>query len=312
MDLKDIQKPVNHLLEETNNHLINALNSDIGLIKEIIKSTPASKGKKIRSTLLFLLAGLSDYQNPVLPQLAASVELLHLASLIHDDVVDNSEFRRGEKTLNSHFGNFLSVLWGDFLFINSLKSFNSADNAYTGIMLNAAKSMIEGQILEVENTTNFKIKLNTYYNIIQKKTSSLFAAVAQIAAPINKSSHVSPMDFFQFGLDFGTIFQISDDMLDIFSNNSGKDRFRDLKEGKITLPVILLLKENHKDAIKNFSEEKADRLIELFQEHQIEKSAMDVIETFHKKGQTFLDNFNDCIYKEALVNLLTFIKYRDY
>jgi len=312
MDLKDIQKPVNHLLEETNNHLINALNSDIGLIKRIINSTPASKGKKIRSTLLFLLAGLSDYQNPVLPQLAASIELLHLASLIHDDVVDNSEFRRGEKTLNSHFGNFLPVLWGDFLFINSLKNFNSADNAYTGIMLQAAKSMIEGQILEVENTTNFKIELNTYYDIIQKKTSSLFAAVAQIAAPINQDSQVSPMDFFQFGLDFGTIFQISDDMLDIFSNNSGKDRFRDLKEGKITLPVILLLKENHKDAVENFSEENTDRLIELFQEHQIEKSAMDIIDTFHENGQTFLDKFKNSIYKETLVNLLTFIKYRDY
>ena len=116
MNLKEIQQPVEHLLKETDKLLRNRVKSNIPIINKINKIAPISKGKKIRSTLLFLLAGmngsLSSY--PQLPEIAASIEMFHLSSLIHDDIVDNSDLRRGEQTLHSNLGSNLSVLWGDF------------------------------------------------------------------------------------------------------------------------------------------------------------------------------------------------------
>lgn len=312
MNLKDIQKPIAHLLEETGEFLREDLKSDIELINMIGKSTPILKGKKIRSTLLFLLAGMNDTFTPELPRLAAAIEMLHLSSLIHDDVVDNSEFRRGERTLNSHFGNFLSVLWGDFLFIHSLDNFSSSRKEFADIILRCAKAMIEGQLLEVENTENYDIALATYFEIIKKKTSALFAGVAEIASTLNGASRPLIQKFHDFGMDFGTLFQVSDDILDIFSDNSGKDRFRDLKEGKITLPIILLLKENQKDAVENFSEENKDQLLELIKKYKIEESSLEKVQEFQGRCVAFLDDFPDSVYKESLSNLLNFVLHRDY
>ncbi len=312
MNLKEIQKPVADLLEKTDAVLRQELRSNIKLINEMSDSTPVSRGKKIRSTLLFLLAGLNNSLPPDLPSIAASIEMFHLSSLIHDDVVDNSEFRRGRRTLNSNFGNFISVLWGDFLFIHSLNNFYRIHKEFLDIILRSAKSMIEGQILEVENTCNYDINLETYFDIIKKKTSSLFAGIAEMVSALKGSPSFVSKELCNFGLHFGTIFQISDDMLDIFSENSGKDRFRDLKEGKITLPIILLLKKDQREVIENFSEDRKEHLLRLIKKFKIEESSLSRIKEYSAKCTSFLDTFPDSVYKESLLNLLKFIVYRDY
>jgi len=316
MNLKDIQKPIAHLLEETNTILLKEIENyqgSIRLIHEVSNRTPISQGKKIRSTLLFMLAGLNDSLTPDLPSIAASIEMLHLSSLIHDDVVDNSELRRGKKTLNSHFGNTISVLWGDFLFIHSLHNFNKHHKRFTDIVLDSACTMVEGQLLEVQNTHNYDIALDTYFDIIAKKTSSLFAGVAQIASSSNGSSSAEKVEeFSRFGLNFGSMFQISDDILDIFSEDSGKDRFRDLKEGKITLPIILLIKENQVQAVKNFSEENQEDLLTLSRQYRIKELSLEQIIAYYDRCQSFLVHFPPSIYRESLADLLHFIKSRNY
>lgn len=312
MDLNEIQAPVKDLLEESNSFLEGELRGNPGLINRLKNDTPVTKGKKIRSTLLFLLAGTENCLSRDLPKIAASLEMLHLSSLIHDDIVDHSKFRRGQKTLNFNFGNFISVLWGDFLFITSLNIFSEINNEFTNIVLKCAKAMIEGQLLEAENTSNFNIEEKTYFDIIQKKTSSLFGGIGEIASKLNGSSNSRAKGFCDFALDFGTMFQISDDMLDIFSENSGKDRFRDLKEGKITLPIILLLKDNASHVVENFSEDKKDVILNLLNKFKIKQLSMQQLQGYYNNCEDFLKSFPDSVYKKSLLELLNFVIYRDY
>ena len=315
VNLKKIQQPVERLLKETDELLKNRAKSNIPVITKINDIAPIAKGKKIRSTLLFLLAGMNGSLSlsPYLSEIAASIEMFHLSSLVHDDVVDNSELRRGELTLHSNLGNNLSVMWGDFLFISAFSALNNLDKKYLmDITLEAARLMVEGQIIELDNTFNFNIGRETYYDIINKKTSALFSAVTQIAAAVNNEPPDNQKKYHQFGLDFGTIFQVTDDMLDIFSENTGKDRFSDLKEGKVTLPIILLLKENKEDIKTLFSEGNREKLLSLFGIHKIKDMCLQEITGFYNQCLEFLDPFPDSIYKHSILNLLEFIKYRDY
>ena len=172
--------------------------------------------------------------------------------------------------------------------------------------------MIEGQILEFENTSIFDIELATYFEIITKKTSSLFGGIGEIAGRLNGKPTPTTKGFYHFAFDFGTMFQISDDMLDIFSENSGKDRFRDLKEGKITLPIILLLKKNTRQVVENFSEDNKEVLLNLLKEHRIKQLSMLMIKEYYDRCADFLSRLPDSIYKKSLLKLLNFVTYRDY
>lgn len=318
MNLEEIQKPVVRLLAETNSILKEKVKSDIRLLNMMINLTPITKGKKIRSTLFYLLAGLkSPMPGPAeaheLIEIASAIEMFHLSSLIHDDIMDNSEKRRGEKTLNTNIGNFRSVLWGDYLFINAFSTIHNIGKPFLlDTVLETAKIMVEGQIIEVENAYNFDIQLETYYDIINRKTSSLFAAVALLVTLLHGESQQQKDLFYQFGLNFGTIFQVSDDMLDIFSTHSGKDRFRDLEEGKLTLPFILLMNETNTDSRNAFSEGNREKLLELFEKHKIKEQCLEKIADYHGRCLDFLKSYPDSVYKKSLLGLLDFVKYRDY
>jgi octaprenyl-diphosphate synthase len=251
--------------------------------------------------------------SPELVEIAASVEMFHLSSLIHDDVMDNSQQRRGQKTLHSDMGNFRSVMGGDYLFINSFAGIHRTGKSFLlDIVLKAAQLMVEGQIIEVDNANNFNLPLETYYDIINRKTSSLFGAVAEMVSALNGDSPERRKEFYQFGLNFGTIFQVSDDMLDIFSTRSGKDRFRDLAEGKVTLPFILLMKECKEDIKEDFLKGNHEKLLKLFEEYNTKALCLEKVTDFYNHCVEFVKPFSDSIYKESLLDLLDFIKYRDY
>ncbi len=180
------------------------------------------------------------------------------------------------------------------------------------IVFLAAKLMVEGQIIEFENANNFDLTLDGYFDIIRRKTSSLFGAVAQIAAVLAGKPATTAQQYYKFGLDFGDIFQVNDDILDIFSASSGKDRFRDLEEGKITLPFILLLKECETDVKTPFLNADRDELLRLFEKHDIKKLCLEKISAIHSRCVEFLNPFPDSPFKSSLLSILNFIKYRVY
>ena len=267
----------------------------------------------MRSTLLFLLAGLLKTKNKNLPVIAASIEMLHLSSLIHDDIVDNSKKRRGKKTLNVNLGNYISVLGGDFLFIKSLNFLNrTGHKELIDIVLNAAECMIEGQILEVDNSFNYNINTKTYYTVVKKKTGALFGGIAAIIPVLSKNSMYRKNDFYQFGLDFGTMFQIHDDILDIFSKKTGKDRFRDMKEGKITLPYIILLKKREEEVKKLIRKGDFKRLLSLFDEFEVKEFCYQQVDEYQQNCIRFLSKFPHSPYKDLLLELLEFTTSRNY
>ncbi|MCP5050735.1 MAG: polyprenyl synthetase family protein [bacterium] len=295
--------------------MIKRVRNDTSLLDKIGDLTPVARGKKIRSTLLFLLAGMNGTMSPAmaLPEIAASIEMFHLSSLIHDDVMDDSKLRRGAETLQNNLGNTMTVLWGDYLFIDAFIALNNIGKKFLmDIIFESAKWMVEGQIIELGNTFNFKLEEEKYYEIVNKKTSALFAGVTQIAAALKDEPEDVQEKYYQVGMDFGTIFQVSDDMLDIFSENSGKDRFSDLKEGKITLPIILLQKVFKKDIATTYSQQDPEGLVALFDEYNTKELCLEVIGKHSDRVSGFLNDFPDSIYKESALRLLDFIKYRDY
>jgi len=313
MNLDLIQNPIKELLERTDTIIKNSIQSSIELIDEMNYFTPVLKGKKIRSTLFFLLAEMCNVSTGFLPNAAAAIEIFHLSSLVHDDIIDNSILRRGEKTLNARFGNHVSVLGGDFLFINSLMIMSDIDEKrFMNVMLEAAKSMVEGQILEAGNTFNYAISEETYTGIISKKTSALFGAVSKMISVLRNDDTDMNESFYEFGLNFGAMFQISDDLLDIFSDKAGKEQFNDLREGKVTLPYILLLKEINDKEENNFTKWDKQDLIRAFKEKDIKNKSLEIINDYYEKCKIFLNNFKESEYKSILLNILDFIREREY
>ncbi len=313
MDYLKIQEPVLPLLGSMEKILADHIGSKVRLISDLRRYTPIGKGKKIRAAFFFLMAGMNRLEDDDLAQIAAAIEMLHLSSLVHDDIMDHSAWRRGEKTPNHHFGDCLSVLWGDFLFIHSFRMLTAARRQEViGVMLETSRQMVEGQILEFENSFNYRIRTRTYYDIIRMKTASMFAGIADLVARLQKMERAELAAFHHFGQDFGMIFQISDDLLDVFSDHAGKSRFQDLKEGKITLPYILLLQNGAQPLIKDFKHAGPQPLLKYCRDFEIKKQVLQVIGRYQQKCARFLRAFPPSVYRDALENLLEFIRYREY
>lgn len=313
MDYRKVQEPIRPLLAAAEKVLARKIGSRVGLISELGRCTPVGKGKKIRAAFFFLLARLNGARDNGLANMGAAIEMLHLSSLVHDDIVDHSTRRRGEKTPNHHFGDTLSVLWGDFLFITSIRMLTRTGHGDAVDMLaEASRRMIEGQILEYENNFNYRLGTRTYYDIIRKKTASLFSGIADLAAGLPGADARRAPAFRRFGQDFGMIFQISDDLLDLFSERSGKGRFQDLREGKVTLPYILLLAGGALPLIRGFDRSGPEPLLERCRSLGVQERSLAVIERYCRRCRSFLRGFPPSPCRDSLEGLLEFIRYREY
>lgn len=313
MDYREVQEPILPLLKAAETILAREIGSRVDLIAELGRRTPVGKGKKIRAAFFFLLARMNSGRAGGLPILGAAIEMLHLSSLVHDDIVDHSTRRRGQKTPNHHFGDTLSVLWGDFLFISSIRMLTrEGRDAAVGMIADASRQMIEGQILEFENNFNYRLGARTYYDIIRLKTASLFGGIAALAAGLPGGDADREADFYRFGRDFGMIFQISDDLLDLFSERSGKGRFQDLKEGKVTLPYILLIEGGALPLIRAFDRSRPGPLMQHCRRLGIQERSLAVIDRYYRRCRGFLSAFPPSPYRDSLAGLLEFIRYREY
>ena len=214
------------------------------LVRQVAEYIIQSGGKRLRPALVLLAAGALDYRGRHHHDLAAVVEFIHTATLLHDDVVDESALRRGRETANAMFGNAASVLVGDFLYSRAFQMMVEVDDMRVMRVLSDATNVIaEGEVLQLMNCHDADVDEARYLQVIRYKTAKLFEAAAQLGAILGGASSVAEAGLAAYGMHLGTAFQIIDDVLDYSGQEAetGKHLGDDLAEGKPTLPLIYVM-----------------------------------------------------------------------
>lgn len=243
-DTAEILQPIVNDMQEVDRVIQQRLTSDVPLIADIAQYIIAAGGKRLRPALLLLICGALGYQDRARHQLAAVIELIHTATLLHDDVVDASTLRRGRPTANETFGNPASVLVGDFLHTRSFQMMvECGDMRVLEILSHATNVIAEGEVLQLMNMHDADLQETKYLHVIRSKTAKLFEVSAQLGAVLAKTSPEVEQACTTYGQALGTAFQIIDDVLDYDGQTQemGKHLGDDLREGKTTLPLIFAI-----------------------------------------------------------------------
>ena len=241
-NLDEIKAPVKAPFDEFERLFAQYTSSPIEGVNAYISYVCTLKGKQLRPLLTLLSAGLFGTPNEKTVSLAAAMEILHNTSLIHDDVVDESVLRRNSRTLNALSGNKVAVLTGDYLFSQVLKL--CADTGEIGVvklMAELSQNMGEGELMQQYVSQKQSVEMTEYYAIIEKKTAVFMSQCCRLGAYSNGASEQQQQQLADFGLAIGTAFQIKDDVLDYTGNNTGKPMGNDIREKKMTLPLIYFL-----------------------------------------------------------------------
>jgi len=220
------------------------LHSDVVLVRQVAEYITQSGGKRLRPALVLLSAGAFGYRGTRHHELAAVVEFIHTATLLHDDVVDESDLRRGRETANALFGNAASVLVGDFLYSRAFQMMVEIDDMRVMRVLSDATNIIaEGEVLQLMNCHDADVDEQRYLQVIRYKTAKLFEASSQLGAIVGGASPQVEQQMAEFGMHLGTAFQLIDDVLDYSGAEveTGKHLGDDLAEGKPTLPLIYVM-----------------------------------------------------------------------
>jgi len=306
-------------LEDVSQRIKFKLASEINLIHKMTNYHVKSGGKRIRPLLTLASAKLCGYKNGNRDvNLAACIELIHNATLLHDDVIDNSELRRGIKTANSVWGNQSSILVGDYLFSRCFEMMVEDGSQEILKLLSSTSSKIaQGEILQLENKSEIDILEETYFNIINSKTAALFAAATKVGACITNRKKKEKDALESYGRNLGFAFQIADDALDYYSTKTifGKEIGKDFFEGKVTLPIIFLYQKtnsNEKIFLEKIFKKKNRSKLEFIETQNLIKK-YNTIDSCFKRAEHFvnisynaLNIFNPSKEKSILQNLTSF------
>lgn len=313
MDFGQAAQLIDDQLKGVEAEMSKNLLSEIAMIPTVSRHLIASGGKRFRPVLLLLSAHLCGYQGPRAIPLASTMEFIHTATLLHDDVVDGAFLRRGLASANSIWGEGASVLVGDFLFCKSFSLIVKDGNLHIlDIVAEATTRMAEGEVMQLVKKGDPKITEEDYYFVVINKTAVLISAAARIGGILGGTSPEREEALAGFGLNLGIAFQLMDDMLDYVSQQGtlGKAIGKDLSEGKITLPLIQTLR-----LCPPAERERVSRIIQdgdrgeedlaciwrTIQDYSGIEYTQGQAENFVKKAKTFLAPFPDCPAKEALL-----------
>ena len=241
MTLESIRAPIADDLRAVDEVIRASLASEVVLVRTIADYIIAAGGKRLRPALLLLAANAAGATGPVRHELATVIEFIHTATLLHDDVVDESSLRRGRRTANAEFGNAASVLVGDFLYSRAFQMMVAVGNIRVMQVLSDATNVIaEGEVLQLLNVNDPDTDEETYLRVIRYKTAKLFEAATQVGAILGEAPQPVERALADFGMHLGTAFQVIDDVLDYSGDlaETGKNLGDDLAEGKPTLPLI--------------------------------------------------------------------------
>jgi octaprenyl-diphosphate synthase len=297
--IEEIKSPIAPYLKDFEKKFGNSMKSSVPLLDRVTRYLLKRKGKQIRPMFVFLSAKLHGEINESTFRAASLVELLHTATLVHDDVVDDSNERRGFFSINALWKNKIAVLVGDYLLSKGLLlSINGKDFELLQIVSDAVKQMSEGELLQIEKARKLDIEELVYYDIITKKTASLIASCCACGASSVGASEGSVELMRQFGLKVGIAFQIKDDLFDYDLNNvTGKPKGIDIKEQKMTLPLIYTL--------NNTSRKEKRKIINVVKNHNTDSvKVAEVIEKVNETGGIEYARKQMMNYREEALGLL--------
>lgn len=317
--LKDLYADIQKDLSEVEKELRFFSRSSNKLIAEISSYLFQKSGKRIRPALLVLCSKLLGYKGKEHIHVSALVETIHTASLIHDDIIDNSDFRRGRESVHAKWGPNITVLLGDYLYIKAIGlSLRSSYPQVIQILTEISARMIEGELNEYYLSGNLDVSEKDYLDIIDKKTASLFSAACQIGGVLGHATKREENILKEYGRNLGIAFQIIDDLLDFTGDEKmlGKPILSDLSEGRITLPLIYTLNNDGKADQK--------RIAELLNKKKLEKDArekiLDIVRSngaleytsqkaqeFSFKSKKIIAQFPKSIHRDSLILLPDFV-----
>ncbi|MGQ9471522.1 MAG: polyprenyl synthetase family protein [Candidatus Aminicenantales bacterium] len=323
VELEEIYRDIKPELEEVENCLQALTSSANPFLAEINQFLFAKKGKRIRPALVILAAKMFDYQGEDHILMASLVECIHTASLIHDDIVDNSRLRRGLLTIHTRWGPNLSVLLGDYLYIKTVNLLlESGHDLVIRLLSRTTGQMIEGEINEFLMSGNFSLEEKEYLEIIRQKTAFLFAAACEIGGLLAEAEEGHLKLLHNYGAYLGMAFQIIDDLLDFQGNESvlGKPTFSDLNEGRITLPLIHSLSGDgrpFREKIislaqkKPLEEERKREILSILEANGSLDYCFRKAKEYTEKCFGQLEGLPASNHREALARLADYVLYRD-
>ncbi len=298
------------------------LHSDVLLIRQVAQYIIGGGGKRLRPALLILSAGVFGYQGKHQHELAAVIEFIHTATLLHDDVVDESALRRGRPTANSLFGNAASVLVGDFVYSRSFQMMVGIDNMRVlQVLADATNVIAEGEVLQLMNCRNPNIDEEGYLQVIRYKTAKLFEAATRLGAILGNASREAEDAIATYGIHLGTAFQLIDDVLDYSGDHTttGKNVGDDLAEGKPTLPLIFAIKHGTakqaalvRNAIEHGGRDELTAVLDAIRQTGAIAYAREQARTESRMACAALANLPDSKYRDYLLQLADFAVTRTY
>jgi len=298
------------------------LHSDVVLVRQVGEYIINSGGKRLRPALVIISAGAFGYAGKYHHNLAAIIEFIHTATLLHDDVVDASKLRRSKATANALFGNAASVLVGDFLYSRAFQMMVEVNNMrIMQVLADATNTIAEGEVLQLLNCRNPDVKEENYLQVIQYKTAKLFEAATRLGAILCSVTPAEEESMAAYGMHLGTAFQLTDDMLDYSGDyhDTGKNLGDDLAEGKPTLPLIYAMKTGSekqvtivRNAIKQGGEESLQAVLDVIQKTDALDYTRQKAEAESSMASAAISSLPNSKYKECLLQLATFAVARNY
>ena len=312
-------------LTAVEDQILTNIDSDVPLVKEIATFILQGGGKRIRPLLLLLSARLCGCQGHEMHALASFVEYIHTATLLHDDVVDDAEFRRGKEAAHRLWGNQASILVGDYLYAKAVRSIvDFRIHELNSVIAESVRCMTEGEIMQISlNRYQSVLTQTKYIQMVERKTGALIAAACQMGAILGDADASDHEALFQFGLQLGTAYQIADDMLDYVgqSDRLGKTLGNDICQGKITLPLLHLL--HHVDETRrgdvqalleqsHLDQGDIDRIVALMNEYGSIQYSMAIAREYVDKAKSTLVGFGESTAKQALCIAADYMTARDH
>lgn len=323
LDLGQLFEPVREQLERVEREFVHQIESRVELIPEMGRYIQSSGGKRIRPAVLLMAARLAGYDGDRGITYASVVEFIHTATLVHDDIIDGADVRRGRLAVHSRWGNDITVLLGDYLYIKSMALALTHDRIEViRLLCDVTLRMIEGELFQLTRTGNIDITQEEYFEIIRRKTAYLFAGCAKIGGMLGRLSPAQEQALWDYGFNLGVAFQLVDDLLDYTADESvlGKPVGGDLREGKLTLPIITLLRRGGDEARalvdeamreRRIAPEAWRRLMALLREHTALEGATDLAREYAFRAKQQLRAFEPSREREALTGLVDYVLARD-